>query len=758
MASLVARLPAGASIATVASAAMIAQQVAGKAARDALFLSSFHVRALPAMMAASAVASLGAVLWLSRMMMKYAPALVVPAVLAASSAALLIEWAVSFPAPRAAAVVFYLHIAVFGAVTISAFWSLISETFDPHAGKRAAASIAMGGTIGGVLGGIVAWRASELIAVPTMLPLLAAINVVSLWGTLRLRTAIALPGVPVVPDVTSAAAPQSGHASGLSPTPTPSPLRVLRDAPYLRNLAWVVALGAVTSGLLDYVFSAEAVNRYHSGPALLSFFSLFWLVVGILTFVLQTVFGRLALEKLGLAVTLALLPGVVVLGGGFGLAVPGLWSAAILRGGEATQRNSLFRAAYELLYTPLPGQKRRSTKTLIDVGFDRFGTVAASGIAMTTLALARTRGEMVLLVVAVGCAMVTLARSRRLHQGYVSLLEESLRDKAEATATAPPLAPSAAERHVVRDAIVEQLGALPSAQELAAVVRRDAVLVPQSVEVARRGPGDAVKSLDEAFRAAVEMRSGDAERVRRVLASEQPLPATIASLAICLLADREFHVDAIRALRKSAMRMTGQLVDALSDPSQDFDVRRRVPRVLSACATQSAADGLLRGAEDERFEVRYACGRALLKMVGAKMGVVVALERVVALVQAEVQLSKEVWESQGTAIDEDESEAPSLFARLLRDRVDRSLEHVFNVLALHLDAESLHIAFKALHQEDAALRGTALEYLDNVLPDGIRDAVWPFLGEERPMRGARPTSEILADLVRARRVVSPIGP
>lgn len=58
VASLIARLPPGPSVAAVPSAAMIAQQVAGKAARDALCLSSFHVRALSVMKAASAVLSL----------------------------------------------------------------------------------------------------------------------------------------------------------------------------------------------------------------------------------------------------------------------------------------------------------------------------------------------------------------------------------------------------------------------------------------------------------------------------------------------------------------------------------------------------------------------------------------------------------------------------------------------------------------------------------------------------------------------------
>ena len=411
-------LPAGAVVIAVASAAMIAQQVAGKATRDALFLTSFDVTTLPLMMAASAVLSIFAVLWLSKMILRHSPERVVPASFAVSGMALLAAWALSFPAPRLAAVAVYLHTALFGASVISAFWSFINERFDPHTGKRAVRWIAGAGTLGGVLGGVLAWRAASVIAVPTMLPLLAAMNVVCLWGSLRSRGSQTLP---------SAGPPEWVSIAELSP------LRILREAPYLQNLALVVALGAVTSGLLDYVFSAEAVRAFAGGPDLLSFFALFWLAVGVLSFALQMLLGRIALEKLGLAFTIALLPGVVVLGGVFGLAVPGLWSTALLRGGEAAQRNSLFRAAYELLYTPLSEQKKRSTKLLIDVGFDRLGTVAASAIVFVTLQLQQDgeRASGILLVITVACALATLTRSNPLRMGYVPVLEESLRKEAE---------------------------------------------------------------------------------------------------------------------------------------------------------------------------------------------------------------------------------------------------------------------------------------------------------------------------------------
>lgn len=710
-------IPAGARLAAVASAAMIAQQVAGKATRDAFFLSSFGVTALPAMMAAAAVLSLLVAFWLAKMTLRHSPAKIVPASFAVSGVLLIALWTLSFEMPRLSAVGLYVHTALFGTAVISAFWSLMNEAFDPHAGKPAVAWITAGGTLGGVIGGIAAWRASSVIAVPTMLPFLAGMNLLCVGGTFGM---VARPARP--PDASPAGA---------------SPIRVIRDVPYLRNLGLIVALGAVTSGLLDYVLSAEAASRFATAPELLAFFAVFWLVVGVLSFVVQLALGRVALERLGLAVTVALLPAVVVLGGAVGVAVPGLWSTALLRGGEAMQRNSLFRMAYELLYTPISEEKKRSTKALIDVGFDRLGTVAAGAIAAAAWYVDPRRTEVVLLVVAIGVALVTVSRSRALHMGYVTMLEESLRRGAKDRQNdGGPTAAAGQAAIAARDALVEHLE-----ERRAEAFPEPTVRAGDTEERAMR--------LDESIRAVVDVRSGDPARVRQVLSAEA-LPPPLVAFAIMLLADKEFHLDAIRALRKVARRSTGQLVDALCDASVDFDIRRRIPRVLTASPTARAADGLLCGLDDARFEVRYACGRALLAIAGQPSDIVVPPERLKAIVLREVSLGKEVWESQSAPpFDEGEDDAPGLFERLLQDRIDRSLEHVFNVLALQVDARSLRIAFLALHADDAHHRGTALEYLETVLPDEIREAIWPLLGGGRPMHPTRPTQEILADLMGA---------
>jgi hypothetical protein len=78
----------------------------------------------------------------------------------------------------------------------------------------------------------------------------------------------------------------------------------------------------------------------------------------------------------------------------------------------------------------------------------------------------------------------------------------------------------------------------------------------------------------------------------------------------------------------------------------------------------------------------------------------------------------------------------------------KSLEHVFTLLSLVLPSQPLQIAFRSLHSKNSRLRGTALEYLEGVLPSEIREPLWPFLVDSRATRQAQPHDEVMANLLR----------
>ena len=123
---------------------------------------------------------------------------------------------------------------------------------------------------------------------------------------------------------------------GLDGALSSPPSRRRRDfacwhTPYLRNLAAIVMLGTTAATLADYVFKVQAVGILGRGDELLRFFAIYYAATSLLSFVVQSVIGATALQRLGLALTTST-PSLALLFGGIGaMFAPGLRSARCAR-------------------------------------------------------------------------------------------------------------------------------------------------------------------------------------------------------------------------------------------------------------------------------------------------------------------------------------------------------------------------------------------------------------------------------------------
>ena len=692
--------------ATVAPSVMIAQQVASRATRDALFLTSHSVRTLPAMVLIGAALSLVSVVVATRLMGRFGPSRAAPAAFALNGALFGVDYLLSHVDPRTAAIVLYLHVALTGATVISMFWSLISERFDPHTCKRYIARIGAGGTAGGIVGGILAWNASVLLSVRSNLAIMGFMNVLCVFAAMRI-----------------AHRPAVAQTTIKEPEPEPT-MQVLRASGYLRMLAALVGLVALSEALLDWVFNASAAARYHSGGELIRFFAIFHTVTALVTFALQMGLARRALQKVGPAGTIALLPISLVVGGALGFMSPTFARIVGLRSGEAAISNSLFRSGYELFYTPLASEKKRSTKTVIDVGFDRIGTFLGGGLTMIALHLGKTKPMPILLATSVGVGMLVLILSRLLQRGYVKALADSLKsDAAQVTEAAhvpgipeppPSLSTTGTRESIAAARPSGNLGAAP------------AIPIPKRA----RRTGD---ELVEDFRALI---SGRPERVQPIF-TRAPLDPRLVAHVVPLLANEALAVPALRALRAISAQVVGTMGDALLDPDESIDVRRRLPIALRTAPTQRACDVLLLALADPSFEVRYQVGIALVHLTQRAPSLRIDEAPVIAAILREVEADKATWESRLELAPEEDDDEFLMMDAYLRMRTSRGLQFIFALLSLILDREPIQLAFRALSTGDEDLRGTALEYLENVLPEPVHDALWPFLGDHRAFRPPR---------------------
>jgi hypothetical protein len=493
--------------------------------------------------------------------------------------------------------------------------------------------------------------------------------------------------------------------------------------PYLRNLAALVLVGATAAALVDYLFKVRVLETFGRGDHLLRFFALYYAATSVLTFILQTSASRRVLDRFGLGVSAGTPSAALLAGGAVSLFLPGLAGVVVARGSESVLRSSLYRAGCELFYTPIPAAEKRAAKSVIDVAFDRLGDGVGGVLVRCASILLPASQFSVVLGLAVACSAVAVFAASRLNRGYIDTLQQRL---------------------------VQHGGAVAGVTEdgLNRTLMRN-IRQQHAQRIEQQPPADPTvgsAQLDPEVRDILALRSRDRARVVEVLSRTEGLGASLVPHTIPLLAWDLVADHAVSALRKVAEAHIGELGDQLVDPAQDFAVRRRLARVFSVCVSQRAADIIILGLDDARFDVRCQAARSLAAIAEKNPQIQIDSRRVFDVVLREVAVGRPVWESRRLLEDGDRGSA---LDSLVRDRAGESLAHVFTLLSLVLPPEPLKIAFRSLQTDDEYLQGTALEYLDGVLPAAIRKRLWPFL-ERRPM--AQPTrrrEEAIAQLLRS---------
>ena len=657
---------------------VVAAFVAGKTARDAMFLSAFDVTLLPTFAAISAILTIPLVLVVARRMSVSGPGRLVPVLFGISTVLLLVEWLGTTSCPKVAAAAVYFHLGAIGPILVSGFWSTINERFDPRTAKRNIGRIGLGATLGGIAGGVIAQATAAWLPASAILLVVAALQLacIALFRALSPRQEV----------------------SNVDAGDAWDGMRVVARSRLLRVMAAIALLSAMGAAALDYMFKAEIAT---SGRGALGALAIYYTITNVATALVQLLATERAIARLGVGRGAAVLPAMLA---GFSLAAlatPLL--IAVARGAEMVSRSSLYRATTELLMAPIAPHEKRSAKVILDVGADRLGDMlGAQLVSVLLIALPAA-----ILIAAVVLAVAALAFALVVPRAYREVLEARL------VASASP----------ATDGMESSL--LPSTPDA----------VPPAAPTARDGLIEAIADL----------RSGDATRIERHLAA--PLAPELAAHALPLVAWTPVAPLVTERLREIAPRITGTLVDVLLDPEAEFAVRRRIPGLLVDGMPEVAFVGLWRALFDARFEVRYRAGKALARLRDRGQALAVSAEQVFEVIEREVRVDTRIWQSYQLVDGVDGSEADALVHRVLEQRSATALDHVFTLLGLVLAAEPVRIALHALGTDDPTLRGTALEYLEGVLPPRIRDRLWPFLElEQHDLRAPRSPAELVSAL------------
>jgi AAA family ATP:ADP antiporter len=263
---------------------------------------------------------------------------------------------------------FFIWVSVFNLFVVSVFWALMVDLFDAEQGKRLFGFIAAGATVGGIVGSTVtAVLAKHVppiwILLGSALLLEAAVLCVrrlsQLSGVLERRSAAQGDEAPIG---------GSGFAG----------LKHALGSTYLINVCFYILLFAITSTFL-YFQQAEIVRQsFTDRGARTAFFARIDLWVNVLTLGAQLFLTSRVLRLFGVALTLAALPLISLLGFGVLALAPTITALVVYQVTRRAGNFAFARPSREVLYTVVAREDKYKAKNFIDTVIYRFGDQAGA--------------------------------------------------------------------------------------------------------------------------------------------------------------------------------------------------------------------------------------------------------------------------------------------------------------------------------------------------------------------------------------------
>ena len=306
----------------------------------------------------------------------------------------------------------FVFMEVIVSLSILQFWMLAGEVFDARQAKRLFSVLGAGGSVAGMLAGYSLKPFVKLFGSEKLLYLtIFFIGLYAIMGILIKKYR--------EPEDTQKKKPVSKSKENKT---------TFKFDPYLKSIALLIGLAAFISKIIDYQFKMTAVQAFPIQDDLVGFFGTYYMATGAATIFMQFFITGIVLARFGILAGLLFLPISLAFGTSGFLMIPILASVFMAKFSDQVFKFSINNAAQEILWLPVPKDRKKQAKPVIDSAIRATleGVVGIIIFVLVQFQFVPTDKLHYLSVIALVGIIFWIWNSIRLKNGYVKTLMNAI--------------------------------------------------------------------------------------------------------------------------------------------------------------------------------------------------------------------------------------------------------------------------------------------------------------------------------------------
>jgi AAA family ATP:ADP antiporter len=202
----------------------------------------------------------------------------------------------------------------------------------------------------------------------------------------------------------------------------------------------------------------------------------------------------------------------------------------------------------------------------------------------------------------------------------------------------------------------------------------------------------------------------------------------------------------VRKFASSALAEFGEeiiddLIEHLTDPGENRNIRTSIPKVLALVDSQKSVNILVSNLDQSDLRIRYEIIKALNRLKThypilkfdekqVEEGILIETKDYLKMITILYTTGKYDTIKSGDSLKKGENNieaARQLLINALEEKLDNNLERIFRLLGLKFQPEDMFNAYMGITSSRSHLRANAVEFLDNVLNSHLKKFIIPIV-------------------------------